>query len=161
MKTSVAYPPSRTTHTSPSIFLAGTIDMGNSIDWQQHSINTIESFDIEGKLTIYNPRRADWDSSWIQEITDPQFNEQVNWELDMLEQADIILLYFQKDSSSPISMLELGLFAKHKKILVCCEQGFWRKGNIDIVCQRNGINMYTALDEMLIDLKEIIKKLKL
>lgn len=159
MKVSVAYPPNRPTRTTPSIFLAGTIDMGNSSDWQQHSIHTIASFDVEGELTIYNPRRADWDSSWKQEITDPQFNEQVNWELDMLEQVDIILLYFQKNSLSPISMLELGLFSKNKKMLVCCEEGFWRKGNIDIVCQRNGINMYTELDKMLIDLKELIKNL--
>lgn len=157
MNVSVVYPPNRPTLTNPSIFLAGTIDMGNSIDWQQHSIHTFESFTIEGELTIYNPRRIDWDSSWKQEIADPQFNEQVNWELDMLEQADIIVLYFQKDSSSPISMLELGLFAKNKKMLVCCEEGFWRKGNIDIVCHRNKIKMYTVLDNMLIDLKEIIK----
>ena len=159
MKVSVIYPPNRVTHPTYSIFLAGTIDMGKSTDWQQHSINTIESFDIATELTIYNPRRSDWDSSWKQEITDPQFNEQVNWELDMLEQADIILLYFQKDSLSPISMLELGLFSKHKKMFVCCEEGFWRKGNIDIVCQRNGISTYTELDKMLIDLKEIIKNI--
>ena len=133
--------------------------MGNSIDWQQHSINTLESFDIEEELTIYNPRRKDWDSSWKQEITDPQFNEQVNWELDMLEQATIILLYFQKSSLSPISMLELGLFSTNKKMMVCCEDGFWRKGNIDIVCQRNGIPMYTELDKMLIELNDIIKNL--
>jgi hypothetical protein len=161
MRVSVVYPPNRVANKTHSIFLAGTIDMGNSIDWQQHSIDTIESFDIEGELTVYNPRRADWDSSWKQEITDPQFNEQVSWELDMLEQADIIVLYFQKDSSSPISMLELGLFSKHKKMLICCEEGFWRKGNIDIVCQRNEFPMYTELDNMLIDLKERIKNLPL
>jgi len=159
MKVSIVYPPNKVTYPTYSIFLAGTIDMGKSTDWQQYSINTIESFDIARELTIYNPRRSDWDSSWKQEITDPQFNEQVNWELDMLEQADIILLYFQKDSLSPISMLELGLFSKHKKMFVCCEEGFWRKGNIDIVCQRNGISTYTELDKMLIDLKEIIKTL--
>jgi hypothetical protein len=161
MNVSVVYPPNRPASFNHTIFLAGTIDMGNSIDWQQHSINTLKSFDIETELTVYNPRRMDWDSSWKQEITDPQFNEQVNWELDMLEQADIILLYFQKNSLSPISMLELGLFSKYKKIIVCCEEGFWRKGNIDIVCQRNGIRMYTELDKMLIDLKEIIKNLPL
>ncbi len=159
MKVSVVYPPNRVTPNKHSIFLAGTIDMGNSIDWQQHSINTLESFDIEEELTIYNPRRKDWDSSWKQEITDPQFNEQVNWELDMLEQATIILLYFQKSSLSPISMLELGLFSTNKKMMVCCEDGFWRKGNIDIVCQRNGIPMYTELDKMLIELNDIIKNL--
>ncbi len=161
MSVSVVYPPNRVANSSNSIFLAGTIDMGNSVDWQQYAIDTLASAHIEGELRIYNPRRSDWDSSWKQEISDPQFNEQVNWELDMLEQADIIVIYFEKKSSSPISMLELGLFSKHKKILVCCEEGFWRKGNIDIVCHRNGIAIYTELDNMLIDLKELIKKLPL
>lgn len=31
----IVYPPQRIHTANPSVFLAGTIDMGNSIDWQQ------------------------------------------------------------------------------------------------------------------------------
>ena len=51
---------------------------------------------------------------------DPQFSQQVNWELDALEVADWIVVYFDPDTQSPISMLELGLHAKSDKVIVCC-----------------------------------------
>jgi hypothetical protein len=69
--------------------------------------------------------------------------------LDALEQADFVVLFLEKNSKSPISLLELGLFADSKKLLVCCENGFWRKGNVDIVCQRKDILMFQNLEEIL------------
>jgi hypothetical protein len=38
-------------------------------------------------------------------------------------------------------MLELGLFARSGKLVVCCTDGFWSKGNVEIVCARHGIPM--------------------
>lgn len=64
------------------VFLAGTIDMGNSEDWQRELTDFLLS--INPELTIYNPRRDDWDSSWKQEIQNAQFNHQVTWELTCL-----------------------------------------------------------------------------
>ena len=62
-----------------SIFLAGTIDMGNSIDWQKQI--TEELSKEFSNLTFYNPRRLDWDNSIQQSIKDYRFAEQVNWEI--------------------------------------------------------------------------------
>jgi len=73
----------------------------------------------------------------------------VNWELDALEKADYIIMFLEKNSKSPISLLELGLFADSGKLLVCCEEGFWRKGNVDIVCQRKGIKMFENLERII------------
>jgi len=45
------------------IFLAGTIDNGDSTNWQQNYINTtIRHKDELGNedIVIYNPRRDDW-----------------------------------------------------------------------------------------------------
>jgi len=36
------------------IFLAGTIDMGNSVDWQKEVTEFLNKYD--GDLTVYNPR---------------------------------------------------------------------------------------------------------
>ena len=149
MNLSICYPPYPIETSDFSIFLAGTIDMGYSRNWQQEVIAYLSKQAINRKLTIFNPRRKDWDNSWVQDIDNPDFNQQVNWELDALETADLIILYLEKDSKSPISLLELGLFADTKKVVVCCEKGFWRKGNVDIVCQRKGIVVVDTLEEML------------
>lgn len=126
-----------------SIFLGGTIDNGNSWDFQQYIIEKFKDVDIK----LYNPRRLDWDSSWKQNIENKPFNEQVSWELTCLEKADIIIMYFAPNSVSPISLLELGLFKD--KCIVCCPEGYWRKGNIDIVCDRYNIPNFDNLDSMI------------
>ncbi len=126
----------------PSIFLGGTIDMGNSENWQK---KLSESLLLNG-YNVFNPRREDYDSSWTQEFTNPQFSQQVNWELNAMDNSDIILFYFKKDSQSPITLLELGLYANSGKVLVVCEDGFWRKGNVDIVCSKYNIPLYSNLE---------------
>jgi hypothetical protein len=39
------------------------------------------------------------------------------------------------------------LFARSGKLLVCCPEGFWRKGNVEIVCARYGVPLVGELDE--------------
>lgn len=137
-------PPNDITETSgPSIFLAGTIDMGNSTNWQS-SVEQ-ELSDIEN-LTIFNPRRESWDSSWIQSTQNPQFVEQVVWELNAMEKADLIFMYLLPGSQSPITLLEMGIHATSKKLLVCCPDGFYRKGNVDIVCKHFDIPQVDNID---------------
>jgi hypothetical protein len=128
-----------------SIFLGGSIEMGAAEDWQS---KFTEAF-ADHSITILNPRRDDWDSSWKQDITDPNFNNQVNWELNALIDADCIVFYFDPNTKSPISLLELGLFARSGKLLVCCPEGFWRRGNVQIVCARWGIPLIETLDELI------------
>jgi hypothetical protein len=120
---------------APTIFLAGSIDMGAATNWQ-HDLITVLG---DRKISVLNPRRDDWDSSWKQSIDEPQFRTQVEWELDGLERADVIAMWFAKDSVAPITLLELGLCARAGTLIVGCPEGFWRKGNIEVVCARFGI----------------------
>ncbi len=126
-KMQTIYPPNALHLSDTNIFLAGTIDMGNSEDWQQKVIDTFFEKMLNANLSIFNPRRKEWDDSWSQTIENEQFSEQVNWELDALEKADYIIMFLEKNSKSPISLLELGLFADSGKLLVCCEEGFGAK----------------------------------
>ncbi len=126
------------------IFLAGSIEMGAAENWQEVIEDT---FRHKSDLVIFNPRRDVWDSSWVQKESNGQFNYQVNWELDKLTEADIIFMYFAPDTKSPISLLELGLYADSKKMIVVCPDSFWRKGNVDIVCNRYDIPIYETLDK--------------
>lgn len=123
------------------LFLAGSIEMGAAVNWQ----SVIAKAFKDSSVVILNPRRDDWDSSWIQSIKNNQFREQVEWELDAMEFADFILMYFDPATKSPISLLELGLFARSGKLVVCCPEGFWRKGNVDIVCNRYGAKQVDTL----------------
>lgn len=66
-----------------------------------------------------------------------------------LEKVDMIAFYFSPNTKSPISLLELGLFSKKKNVVVCCPKGFWRKGNVDIVCEKYNITQVDNLEELI------------
>lgn len=108
-------------------------------------------------VLFLNPRRDDWDSSWEQSIEKEHFREQVEWELEAQEKADVIVMYFAPNTKSPITLLELGLFAKSQKMICCCPEGFWRKGNVDVVCDRYGVEVVDTLDKLIIALREKIE----
>ncbi len=159
MASTVYYPPNPPLDMDgPSVFLAGTIDMGNSFDWQS------EIGDILGekldRVCILNPRRKAWDSSWKQDISEPNFRGQVEWELDWQDEADLIVMYFAPTSQSPITLLELGLAAAAypEKVLVCCPEGYWRRGNVQIVCERFDIPLLETIDELVDVSCEFLKK---
>ena len=78
----------------------------------------------------------------------PNFYQQVMWELTSLEVCDLIVMYFDPKTKSPISLLELGLFARSEKIIVVCPDGFWRKGNVEIVCNFYNIPLYSDINDI-------------
>lgn len=117
------------------VFLGGTIDNGNSEDWQHEVIKRLkESEDMLGcEVHVYNPRREDWkeDQGWME--------GQVTWELSNQEKADIIIMNILGDSKSPISLLEIGLNAKDDKMTVFCTDKFYRFNNVAITCKRYNV----------------------
>lgn len=130
-----------------AIFLAGSIDMGVAVDWQAEVSRKLQDQDV----LILNPRRDEWDSSWAQSIDNTQFREQVEWELDALERADKILIYFAPGTKAPVTMLELGVHVgkNPEKLVVCCTDGYWRKGNVDITCTKYGVQQVSTLDDLI------------
>lgn len=154
----VKAPESYSTIGKITVFLAGSIEMGTAEKWQDKVSESIDSSNV----VILNPRRDDWDSSWKQSINDPKFNEQVEWELDGLDNCDITIFYFDPETKSPITLLELGMQLEKQSsfIFVCCPEGFWRKGNVEMVCDRYQITPYTDLDKLLSDVKMTIRMMK-
>lgn len=127
---------------APTVFLAGSIEMDQAEDWQTTVIEILQD-----RFILFNPRRSQWDASWEQSIHNPTFKGQVDWELNALTKADYILFYFSPGTKSPVSLLELGLFASTGKLVVCCPDGFWRKGNVEIVCERYSIPFTSNLND--------------
>lgn len=130
------------------VFLAGSIEQGKADDWQKYAAEKL----VADGWNVLNPRREVWDAGWVQSINNPKFKEQVNWELDGLDAADIVLFYFDPATMSPISLLELGfvLGLGDKSVYVVCPEGFWRKGNIEVVCSRHpAFHLFETIDEAL------------
>jgi len=132
---------------SAKLFLAGSIDMGSAEDWQEHLSDFISkrSMDVE----ILNPRRADWDSSWTQDISHKGFSEQVNWELDSINDSDVVAFYFDPNGKAPITLMELGAcLTAGKNCIVCCPEGYWRRGNVQIICDRHSVSVLNSLEDL-------------
>jgi hypothetical protein len=127
-----------------SVFLAGSIEMGRAEPWQA----AVEQALSAEEVAILNPRRDEWDASWEQSIHNPQFRDQVVWELAGQEAATVIAMYFAPATKAPITLLELGLFARSGKVVACCPAGYWRRGNVEVVCARYGVPLVEDIEEL-------------
>lgn len=140
----------------PDIFLAGSIDNGAASLWAQTVISHLKDTDV----ILYNPRRKVWDPAMEQSIANPIFVEQVEWELQHLTECDIPFFYFEPGSLSPITLQELGficgLNTNPFPPIVCCPDGFWRKGNVEIMCSMYGLPVYNDLSSALEGLEYFI-----
>lgn len=128
----------------PTVFLAGSIEMGAAVDWQAQVTAALRDLDV----VVLNPRREAWDATWPQSIDFAPFREQVEWELEAQERADLIAFYFAPSTKAPITLLELGL-AVRRRAVVCCPEGYFRKGNVDIVCSRYGLPQVPTLEALI------------
>jgi Nucleoside 2-deoxyribosyltransferase like len=126
--------------------------MGRAENWQSAVALALSDEDV----VILNPRREDWDASWRQSMDEPRFVEQVEWELAAQERAAVIAMYFAPSTQAPISLLELGLAARSGKLLVCCPEGYWRKGNVDVVCRRYGVPLLKDLPALIGEVKRVM-----
>ena len=123
-----------------TVFLAGTIDNGNSEDWQQTVAGKLAGRDR--RYLLYNPRQEEWHPE-----REGEMEYQIHWELEHMEKADYILMVFLDGSQSPITLLELGLHARSGKLLVVCTPGFYRYDNVRITCDRYGVPVFGSINE--------------
>jgi len=129
----------------PAIFLAGSIDNGTAEHWQNQFIAACDN-----ELIVFlNPRRQTWPTAAEQRADNAVFREQVAWELQALERANIVAMYFAPESKAPISLLELGLWARSGKLIIACPDGYWRKGNVEMVCARYHVPLVDSLAELI------------
>ncbi len=130
------------------VALFGSIEMGRAVDWQEQLTVMLSS--VGSNTVLLNPRCEQWNSDWAQSIKNPDFKNQVNWELTAGEIADLVIVFFQPDTKAPISFGELCMAAvrKPQDTIVCCPEGYWRKGNVDVVCERYKIEQVVSLQQM-------------
>lgn len=119
---------------STTIFLAGTIDNGDSSNWQEELIEKCKDLDV----VFFNPRRKNWNGT----LLSSQLEYQIKWEQEHLDRADYIVMCLLDNSKSPISLLELGLYAQSGKLLVFCNKAFYRYDNVRLTCHKYDIPLY-------------------
>ena len=126
-----------------SVFLAGTIDNGDSTNWQREVINLLkQASKTSPDIGVYNPRRDTWDPAEGHD----EVMKQIDWEQRALEKANHIVMVFLDNSKSPISLLELGMYCRSKKITVFCTEKFYRYDNVLDTCKRYGIVLVHSTD---------------
>ncbi|KAF7925608.1 uncharacterized protein EAE98_006833 [Botrytis deweyae] len=105
-------------------------------------------------VTIIDPYNPAWDSTWREDLSDEKFVTQVNFELEGLELADIVVVGFigadvraGKIGAGGTALLELGMALKSKgqKVIVCVEKGFWKEGYVKVLCERFGVQCLDSL----------------
>ncbi|KAK6854210.1 hypothetical protein PG995_009303 [Apiospora arundinis] len=155
-----------------TIFLAGTTTNDDSGDWRYVLCAALSAHPI----TFYNPLRRDWDASWRNNADCAPFRDQTQWELDRQTRADLVVVYLGPNTDAPVSLLELGLVAgiaaaaavaadptatssnddhtnnnsgkmKKKQVLVCAHKGYKKRGNVQLLCQKFGIEMVDTVDD--------------
>lgn len=139
--------------TKKSIFLAGSIEQGKAIDWQAIASAKL----LEEGFNVLNPRRKDWDETWVQEYINPQMNQQIGWEDNAMKAAEYIIIYLQPGTHSPISLFEFGKYLTSGKVVMICPEGFWRKANVDYECATYGVPQFDSVDEAIIYLTKLEK----
>ena len=137
----------------PAFFLAGSCD---GEDWRAVVTQSLEGY----ACTVLNPVNGD-PRVWNRQSADnPLFKEQVIWELEGQERVHHILMYFHPATKAPITLLEfgLGIMGAGGELVVCCPEGFYRKGNVDVVCQRYDVPQVPGLNGLVQYAIEEIKR---
>ncbi|KAG7144311.1 hypothetical protein HYQ46_013361 [Verticillium longisporum] len=85
-------------------------------------------------------------------MSDSRFSEQVTWELDMQETADLVVVLFHHSTAAPISLLEFGLAARSGKVIAAClesgSKSYENKGNVQAVCARFQIQLLETQEDL-------------
>lgn len=122
------------------VFLAGSIDNRYFGNWRKTIIEEIGDSNI-----ILDPTNTNHDK-----LSDEEMKLHIQWELDALSKADIILLNFLSDSKSPISLVELGLYVASNKLIVICPKEFYKSKYVYTLCEKYNTPIFDTINKALV-----------
>lgn len=142
--------PEKVSFNKKTVFLAGSIDNGASTYWYDSIKEQLDTLPINYDIDLLNPRREKWDATLSSISKEESFVQQVSWELNALEKCDLVIFNILGESLSPISLLEFGLMTgkRPNSVIMLCHDNFWRKGNVDVVCNRYNIQQVSTINEL-------------
>ena len=117
-------------------------------DWQSKFAQGIASIanPDDGLIMFKNAKYLIINSKYIPVITpDPMIPENTelfnkyNWILEMANASDIIFCNILKKTTSPIPLMEFGLFATSQKLVMRCPETYPYFQLVKLICERSNI----------------------
>lgn len=127
-----------------SIFLGGTASDTGEPDWRE----ALNKGLADQAVTIFDPKRDDWDATWREDFSDTRWADQIQWELDMQDTADIIVVLFHGVTAAPVSLAEMGMASRTGKLIACALDGYCKKGYVEAVCRKFKAPFVRSEDEL-------------
>jgi hypothetical protein len=134
------------------LFLAGGIT--GAPDWQAEIIQKLEAFG-DCKLVLFNPRRPGF-NTYEKGIAD----EQVEWEHRHLHMADAISFWFPAEAKCMITLLELGIWMDHSRVIVGVHPEYERRFDVEkqLSLYKPSIRIVHSLDGLAFEIRAIGKE---
>ncbi len=127
------------------VFLAGSMCIDKEDNWRKNVIkNYANDFDF------IDPTNENHNL-----LNDSLMKKHINWELEGLELSDIIFMNLLPESKSPISMVELGLYARSNKLIICCPENFYQYRYINALAKKYNVTLFSELDKGIQYLKKL------
>ncbi|CAL2083375.1 nucleoside 2-deoxyribosyltransferase domain-containing protein [Tenacibaculum sp. 190524A02b] len=120
-------------------FLAGSIDYQSKTPWRKTIIEKSSK-----RIHFFDPTNKNHHN-----LSDTEMKNQIEWELNTLELSDKIILNFLGYSKSPISLVEMGLYAQSGKLIIICPPEFYQNRYMYPLASKYNIPLFKNLCEFL------------
>lgn len=134
-----------------SIFLAGPSPRdGQVLEWREAAISEFEKIGFEG--TIFNPENPNFTKSG--------YDDQIEWEKQALERADVILFWVPRDMPEFPALttnVEYGIFLKSNKCIFGCPKDSDKNEYLIEKAKQNNIKVFHDLDKLVKESTELFE----
>jgi hypothetical protein len=138
-----------------SVILIGSEDNGEWKPWKDTIVSRLEdkTSDEGFNLVVFDPERKEWETNWQHMTEGSRYKSQVRWELEHMEEVDVVVLYLGKGISSSMAMMELGLLARTNRLVLFCPDDEFGSKNVKIFCERYEVTRVEKLDALLAEVE--------
>lgn len=135
----------------PKIFLAGCANT----EWRKEFVEYFKDKDV----ILYDPKRSDWN------LMDKSATiEQITWEYQHLNNADIIVFWFNGGSVCPITLLEFGEWglARGTPMTVGVSNDYEKRTDIYVqtILAKPTTRIVDSIEELVYETKAILDKIE-
>lgn len=141
------------TQDSIKIYLGGTVDFGTQEnDWQGKFIQGTTGLTdpykglimLKGANIIFLNPKIMPTSGAAPGLDNPEFVQQMQWRMQMMDQADVIFLNILKKSQSHVPVLEFGSLVNSGKLVVRVSENYPMYPQIRLYCEKYNVPLLTG-----------------
>lgn len=133
----VCYPDLPWPRVGPRVFLAGTSEPVGEPGWRDQLVVELE----RAGLVVVSPRPVGGCDYGAE--TDTELSNRKDWERRLMDAADYVLFHFVPGRESSVSLMELGLYASVRKLVVSCPVQYAKSSSVRHTCIAASIPLYT------------------